>query len=75
MLRYVDYQVVADPDGERTWKARCVSGDETECGAESEECGSDEAPSDWMAEHCAQTGHNRFKRVFQDYALVRRKDL
>ncbi|MET8564942.1 hypothetical protein ABZV75_31860 [Streptomyces flaveolus] len=58
--------------GERTWRARCVSGDEQECGAESMVYGGSEAPVDWMAEHTKETGHERFKRIYEDYALVRK---
>lgn len=72
VLRFVDYTVNLDPAGERTWKAVCVSGDEKDCGAESMVYGGDQAPTDWMAEHCGETGHQRFKRVYEDYALVKK---
>ncbi|WP_143670115.1 hypothetical protein [Streptomyces sp. Ag109_G2-15] len=69
----MDYETLRDPHGEITFKARCVSGDDEECGAESDVSGSDEAANKWMAEHTAGTGHKRFKRTFEDYALVERK--
>ncbi|MEW2304650.1 hypothetical protein AB0958_32620 [Streptomyces sp. NPDC006655] len=68
----MDYRVVLDPAGERTWKGRCVSGDEEDCGAESLVLGSEQAPTDWMAVHTKQTGHERFERIYKDYALVRK---
>ncbi|MGW2715458.1 hypothetical protein HKX69_06025 [Streptomyces argyrophyllae] len=74
VLRFVDYTVVQDPAGERTWKARCVSGEEKDCGAESTVYGSDHAPTRWMAEHCKETGHERFQRIYEDYALVRKPE-
>jgi len=73
-MRYVDYKIVTDPAGERTWKARCVSGDEADCGAESMVFGGDHAPTKWMAEHTKETGHERFKRIYEDYALVQRTE-
>ncbi|MGW2954833.1 DUF7848 domain-containing protein [Streptomyces eurythermus] len=71
--RFVDYKITRDPLGELTWRTRCVSGDEEECGAESLVYGSDKPPSDWMAQHTAETGHQRFKRTYEDYALVEPK--
>ncbi|MGW0705050.1 DUF7848 domain-containing protein [Streptomyces sp. NPDC002643] len=73
LLRFVNYTTTRDPQGEVTYKARCVSGDEEECGAESEVLGDDEAANDWIAEHTAATGHKRYKRTFEDYALVEPK--
>ncbi|MCW7945048.1 hypothetical protein AAW14_24360 [Streptomyces hygroscopicus] len=70
VLRFVKYKITRDPDRERTWRARCVSGDEEECGAESMVFGGDEDPIDWMAEHAKETGHTRFERTYKDYALV-----
>ncbi|MEV6838989.1 hypothetical protein AB0N17_31515 [Streptomyces sp. NPDC051133] len=74
VLRFVNYKITRDPDGEKTWRARCVSGDEEECGAESMVFGSDDPPADWMAEHTATTGHQRFQRIYEDYALVEKAE-
>ncbi|MEU6064062.1 hypothetical protein ABZ864_06035 [Streptomyces sp. NPDC047082] len=73
VLRFVDYKTVRDPEAETTFQARCVSGDEEECGVESMVLAGDEAVNDWMAQHTAQTGHGRFKRTFEDYAIVEPK--
>ncbi|WP_051851978.1 hypothetical protein [Streptomyces sp. NRRL F-5650] len=70
VLRFVDYKATSDPAGESVWSAVCVSGEEKDCGATSRELGGEEVAIAWMAEHCAETGHNRFKRSFSDYALV-----
>lgn len=71
--RFVNFTTTKDPIGEETWAAVCVSGDEKECGARSKDLGGDEDANDWMAEHASETGHERFKRVFSDYAIVRPK--
>lgn len=73
VFRFVNYRINGDPVGELTWSAVCVSGDEKECGASSGELGGEEGACDWMAEHRAETGHDRFKRVFSDYAIVEPK--
>jgi hypothetical protein len=51
----------------------CVSGEDKDCGAKSPEVGSEEAGNDWMADHAKETGHDRFKRLYADFALVRPK--
>lgn len=68
--RHVNYVTRADPAGEATWKASCVSGEEKECPADSGELGSEMAAVTWMFEHTAETGHSRYQRSFGDYALV-----
>ncbi|MFF7477089.1 hypothetical protein [Streptomyces sp. NPDC008092] len=73
VMRFVDYETTRDPQGEIIFKARCVSGDEAECGAESEGFDGDEAANMWMAKHTATTGHKRYKRTCEDYALVEPK--
>jgi hypothetical protein len=70
--RFVTFKVKGDPYGEVTWQARCASGGQAPCGAESKVLGGEQAVVDWMAEHCNETGHARFERVFTDYALVER---
>lgn len=73
VLRFVDYTTTPDPVGESVWSAVCVSGEEKDCGASSKELDSERAVVDWMAQHCAETRHSRFKRSFSDYALVESK--
>ncbi|MFI0553464.1 DUF7848 domain-containing protein [Streptomyces scabiei] len=65
----MNYKITRDPAGEVTYQARCVSGDEKECGAESAVLGGEEVVAEWMAEHTKETGHGRFERTFKDYAL------
>ncbi|MFE9446896.1 hypothetical protein [Streptomyces sp. NPDC006739] len=74
VLRFVNYKITRDPIGEATYRARCVSGDEEECGAESLVFEGDEPPADWMAEHTKETGHTRFERTYKDYALVEKAE-
>lgn len=71
ILKFVEYKTSSDPAGEPTWAAVCVSGEDADCGAASAELGSEQAANDWMTRHAAETGHQRFKRVYTDYAVVR----
>ncbi|MGW3950945.1 DUF7848 domain-containing protein [Streptomyces sp. NPDC004752] len=75
VLRYVDYVAKPDPVGEQTWQAECVTdvGDK-DCGVKSPELGREQAVVDWMAEHTKETGHERFKRIYEDYALVKKAE-
>ncbi|MDX3206101.1 DUF7848 domain-containing protein [Streptomyces scabiei] len=74
MLKFVSYVTRRDPEGELVWKAVCASGDEeAACKAASEACTNDEAANDWMLQHTAKTGHRRFQRIFEDYAVVEPK--
>lgn len=73
IFRFVDYVTRLDPAGEQVWQAMCVSGEDKDCGAKSPEVGSEEAGNDWMADHAKETGHDRFKRLYADFALVRPK--
>ncbi|MFJ9900213.1 hypothetical protein ACIQPR_43485 [Streptomyces sp. NPDC091280] len=51
-----------------------MSGDKKECGAKSKVLGGEQAVADWMAEHTKETGHERYQRTFQDYALVKKAE-
>ena len=72
VYRFVNYRIAQDPTGEVSRSALCVSGEEVDCGESSGELG-EEAVGKWMAEHSAATGHARFKRTFNDYAVVEPK--
>lgn len=68
-MRFVPYTVAQDLLAWPEYAARCVSGDEHECG---EESGSKSDPKDvekWMNSHLRATGHLRFRRTFADYAV------
>ncbi|KOG53626.1 hypothetical protein ADK76_27000 [Streptomyces griseoflavus] len=69
-FRYVPFTITQDRTAEPEYEARCVSGGETECGAES---GTHHAPGPvegWQRKHTQETGHRRYRRDFGDYAVV-----
>ncbi|MGW0776299.1 DUF7848 domain-containing protein [Streptomyces sp. NPDC002835] len=70
VFRYVPFSIQQDATAEPEYEARCVSGDETECGARS---GTHSAPGPverWQCRHAQETGHRRYRRNFGDYAVV-----
>ncbi|GAA3868263.1 hypothetical protein GCM10023084_21720 [Streptomyces lacrimifluminis] len=74
IFRYVPYTIVQDQTAEPEYAARCVSGDETDCGAAS---GVRQGPADveeWQRRHTQDTGHNRYRRTFADYAVWEPQD-
>lgn len=68
--RFREYGITPDPLGVPDHQAVCVSGDETDCGADSEAQPDGEALARWMAEHTRDTGHLRFRVAQWGYALV-----
>lgn len=70
VIRHVTYRAAQDPMGEVSRRAVCVSGDDTDCGADSGEVPTEEAAVEWMAKHTAETGHKRYQRTYTDYAIV-----
>lgn len=73
VIKFVEYVTRQDPTGEVAWSAVCVSGDDSDCGEESGPKPDDQAVIDWMSEHRARTGHARYRRRFEDYALTEPK--
>ncbi len=70
VFRYVAYTLVQDPTAYQEYAARCVSCDDSECGAES---GVRPGPGDveeWQRRHTQETRHTRYRRVFADYAVM-----
>lgn len=70
VFRYVAYTLVQDLTAYPEYAARCVSGEEADCGAES---GMRPAPGDveeWQRKHTQETRHTRYRRVFADYAVM-----
>ncbi|MEH0419022.1 DUF7848 domain-containing protein [Streptomyces sp. B21-083] len=70
VFRYVPYLIVQDPTAEPEYAARCVSGEESDCGAES---GVRQGPADveeWQRRHTQDTRHTRYRRTFADYAVL-----
>ncbi|MEV6840989.1 hypothetical protein AB0N17_42045 [Streptomyces sp. NPDC051133] len=63
--------VTADESAEPEYEARCVSGDEEDCGEASGPLADAEQLDKWMAEHTRDNpGHQRFRRAYCEYATV-----
>lgn len=71
VFRYVPFSVEQDATAEPEYEARCVSGDETECGAESGTYNDPGSVEEWQRRHTQETGHRRYRRNFGDYAVLR----
>ncbi|MGW2177072.1 DUF7848 domain-containing protein [Streptomyces sp. NPDC001732] len=71
VFRYVPFSVEQDVMAEPEYEIRCVSGDETECGAESGTHGDPGPVEEWQRKHAQETGHRRYRRSFGDYAVLR----
>ncbi|MFF5143373.1 hypothetical protein ACFY6U_27175 [Streptomyces sp. NPDC013157] len=70
VFRYVPYVIVQDAGAAPEYAARCVSGDEEDCGAESGVCGHPAQVEEWQRRHTQETRHMRYRRVFADYAVL-----
>ncbi|PZT70494.1 hypothetical protein DN402_15175 [Streptomyces sp. SW4] len=73
MFRYVPYVIVQDPSAEPEYEARCVSGDEADCGAVSGPCRAPSEVEEWQRRHTQETRHTRYRRTFADYAVLERQ--
>ncbi|WP_240799392.1 beta family protein [Streptomyces sp. A0958] len=71
MFRYVPFTIEQDGTVEPEYEARCVSGDEVECGAWSGTCIGPEPVEEWQRRHTQESGHRRYRRNFGDYAVMR----
>ncbi|MFE7896633.1 hypothetical protein ACFU3E_03645 [Streptomyces sp. NPDC057424] len=73
IFRYVPYTIVQDASALPEYEARCVSGDDADCGAGS---GLRSAPAEveeWQRRHTQKTRHLRYRRCFADYAVLERQ--
>ncbi|KFG10411.1 MULTISPECIES: hypothetical protein [Streptomyces] len=70
VFRYVPYVIAQDVTAEPEYEARCVSGDETECGAESGVRSDAAAVEEWQRRHTQETRHLRYRRSFGDYSVL-----
>ena len=70
VLRFRNFTIMPDPLGLPTFEARCVSGDEEECGAESGEHDAVAGRDDWVQRHFKATGHQRYQHVLSDYRII-----
>lgn len=69
-FRYVPYSIVQDTTAMPEYEARCVSGDEAECGAESGPRLDPAEVEEWQRRHTQETRHLRYRRSFGDYAVL-----
>ncbi|MFD9114796.1 DUF7848 domain-containing protein [Streptomyces bottropensis] len=70
VFRYVPYVIAQDATAEPEYEARCVSGDETECGAESGVRSDPAAVEEWQRGRTQETRHLRYRRSFGDYSVL-----
>ncbi|MGW3653879.1 DUF7848 domain-containing protein [Streptomyces sp. NPDC000878] len=70
VFRYVAYTLVQDPTAYPEYAARCVSGEDADCGAESGMRPAPEEVEEWQRRHTQETRHTRYRRVFADYAVM-----
>ncbi len=69
--RFRQYGVTPDELAEPVFQAVCVSGDETDCGADSGDQEDEETLTGWMAEHTRDSGHDRFRVAPWSYVMVK----
>jgi hypothetical protein len=62
--------ITTDESAMPEYEAVCVSGDETDCGEGSGPLEDADELARWMAEHTRDTGHQRYRRAYCEYALV-----
>lgn len=70
IFRYVPYSIVQDGSAEPEYEARCVSGDEDDCGAVSGRHPDPAKVEEWQRRHTQETRHTRYRRCFADYSLL-----
>lgn len=68
--RFRRFTIMPDPMGLPTFQATCVSGEEVECGAQSDPELSEEAREEWIREHFTETRHPRYLHSVSDYRVV-----
>lgn len=68
-FRYVDYRLRHDETAEIEFEARCVFGDEVECGAESGAYSTAAGIEEWQRKHTQETRHTRYRRSRSDYQV------
>ncbi|MFB8773740.1 DUF7848 domain-containing protein [Streptomyces broussonetiae] len=74
VFRYVPYSIVQDASAQPEYEARCVSGDDEDCGARSGPCAHPTEVEEWQRQHTQETRHTRYRRSFADYAVLERQE-
>ncbi|KPC91897.1 hypothetical protein ADL27_27240 [Streptomyces sp. NRRL F-6602] len=67
---FVPFTITRDATVEAEYGARCVSGDEPECGSDSGACHDPAQVPEWRRKHTQQTRHFRYRRTFADYTVM-----
>jgi len=70
IFRYLPFTIVQDATAEPEYEARCVSGDEADCGAGSGPRSDPADVEEWQRRHTQETRHTRYRRNFADYAVM-----
>jgi hypothetical protein len=70
IFRFLPYAIVQDASAEPEYEARCVSGDDADCGAGSGPCAAPAQVEEWQRRHTQETRHTRYRRSFADYAVL-----
>ncbi|MGW3949618.1 DUF7848 domain-containing protein [Streptomyces sp. NPDC004752] len=73
-FRYLPFTIVQDATAEPEYAARCVSGIESEYGAESGVCHDSGEVEEWQRKHTQETRYTRYRRNFADYAAMEPPD-
>ncbi|MET9758732.1 hypothetical protein ABZ016_06700 [Streptomyces sp. NPDC006372] len=73
IFRYVPYSIVQDASALPEYEARCVSGEDADCGAGSGPCSAPAEVEEWQRRHTQETRHLRYRRSFADYAVLERQ--
>ncbi|MGW0707071.1 DUF7848 domain-containing protein [Streptomyces sp. NPDC002643] len=68
-IKHVTYRIRQDDLAESEFEARCVFGDEVECGAESGRRPESSQVDEWQRKHTQATRHNRYRRSMSDYQI------
>ena len=74
VFRHVPFTIEQDQTAEPEYEARCVSGDDAECGVRSGTHSRPGPVEEWQRNHTQETGHRRFRRNFGDYAVMRQTE-
>ncbi len=68
-FRYVPFTIAQDATAHPEYRAVCVTGEERDCG-EMIRSGSPSWVEEWMRRHTQRTGHTRYCRTIDDYAVL-----
>ena len=70
VYRFRKFMIMPDPMGLPTFHVTCVSGEEVECGAQSDTEYSADARDRWIQDHYKATKHARYRYTIADFRMV-----